>query len=347
MSIEPSSNRYPFVFRSDTHDAAPIPPNLDERVAQTASKTFRAGYEPPLTRSRANRPGKRKHVSSETSQESAPLAAIKTPNKKRVLDVALTPVGKSKKRVIYGIVDDQLGKVVYVGKTGQKFERRVAWYKCMAKKVASDSEASVSKQELFNAIAKEPGRFFFTILAEAGPDERLSEVEERTIQQFEGEYNKNRGGGGGSAADSPSRGQPKRKVAVQPDLFTPEKNYPLKRGLAGRVQAAVTPESKKKQNIVYRIRQISTGKIYTGKTEMTFGRRLAGHTYLSNAMRGTEVHRLMQEHPEDFDVGILYECESGVDIDDIEAQFIQHHILLNKAFNKRSGGGGSHASRVV
>lgn len=261
--------------------------------------------------------------------------------------VALTPNGKQKKRVIYGI--SEKNRIVLVGKTGQTLAKRVSWYQCMLNKVVQDQNADVPNRRLFSAMAERPGDFHFSVLEVAQARVPLGKLESVAIRKYdtvENGYNSNYGGGGGSAISSPSCKSKKRKyVAIDANEYTPTKNYPVAENEEGRVVPLWSPDAKKKSSVIYRIRQISTGKCYIGKTETTVAERFSKHFFLVNTEKQKpELYRLIQSNPEDFDTGILYKCNPGDDIDAIEKQFIKRHRAEGLSFNKNNGGGGSHAT---
>lgn len=259
---------------------------------------------------------------------------------------ALAPEHRKVRRVIYGIFDTVENKVIYVGKTGQELSKRISWYTCMVNKKRADKP--VERGDLIKLLAADTDRYCFTILSRASQTESLSEVEKREIETHNPTMNSNRGGGGGSSFMSPSVSSRLLAPHHADSPITPAKNFPVVVEEDGHITAAITPTSKKLKNVIYRIRNLVTGKTYIGQTSSEFGKRMSSHMWRVNAdetkiIRGA-FHQEIADNPNNFDVGIIRHFDEDFNLDVLETEIIEHAKRNGLVYNKRKGGGGSKSS---
>jgi hypothetical protein len=209
-------------------------------------------------------------------------------------------------------------------------------------------EKPVERAAIIEKLASEPDRYCFTLLRQASQDESLSQVEQDEIEAHAPSLNSNHGGGGGSSFLSPVASRRVLAPVHAESPISPIRNFRVVTGVNGRVAAEITPNTRKLTNVIYRIRNIVTGKIYIGQTSCEFGKRISSHMWRVNAddnkvIRG-QLHQEIADNPENFDVGIIRHFDEDFNLDVLETEIIEHAKQLGSVYNKRNGGGGSKRS---
>lgn len=249
-------------------------------------------------------------------------------------------------RVIYAIYQDGVKRPLNVGKTGPIFRKRVSAYISAINKYDSGMPVGKLRSILIGRLAKNVGKIYFRIVAQATEKESLSDLETRMIALHKPIINHNKGGGGGSSMLSPSFKSLPLAPRHNGSPITPKKNYRFMR-IKGKIKTMFSPEGKK-QSGIYRIKKESTGERYIGQTNMTLAKRVSSHTSCANAddafVIKSNLHKMMADDPEDFTVGIVRAVESGHNLDQLEDDIIEHAKTIGSVLNKRKGGGGSKPS---
>lgn len=283
-----------------------------------------------------------------------------------------TPSAREKKRCTYKLKDTETG-ASYIGKTGQGLAKRGYGHHYGINHPESDAGQS----ELYDDIREHPERFQIGIQLDA--DELLSsdlpievilegvgEGEEGEIAiQLEGAtledleticiiandsvvkgYNKNYGGGGGSALESEPRTPPRTPVLAKEEVKTPCKSYALDYNEKGKIRVLLTPGAKKTRSFVYGFRHEETREWLIGESEQTVPDRLKGyHFAFDHAEKDVGKRPLPQavrEEPEAFRFYILHH---GANPKGMEKAFIKAKEAFTEGFNQNRGGGGSSGSK--
>lgn len=127
---------------------------------------------------------------------------------------------------------------------------------------------------------------------------------------------------------------------------TPQKYYPLGVDVKSKkISVFLSPKAKKQEDAIYKFRQKSTGKCYIGIASKV-SERVSGHLYNFRHPRKeggqSALAQAVRKNPKDFEFGILVTKDKveNLEVEEMEAIYIEYHKAKGPLFNKRKGGGG-------
>lgn len=132
-------------------------------------------------------------------------------------------------------------------------------------------------------------------------------------------------------------------------LQEPKEWYQLRRNKRAVIQAVLPSSVKKVKNLIYIFRNREKKRYLIGKTGGLLSKRIAGYIAKFNAPESEKKVKAamskaflidVKQHPEHFDIGILYVLKPGEDLDFFETRFVKYKRTLHELYNVREGGGG-------
>lgn len=132
--------------------------------------------------------------------------------------------------------------------------------------------------------------------------------------------------------------------------MTPERNFPFGRTVYNNPGIILSPRTKKKARVIYRIKNTLTNECYIGKTERPINQRVNEHNFyfrhFEKEMGQSRLYQEMREHPENFIFGILYEAQEDEDLEDVEVYYIGLKNSYENGYNQNEGGGGPSQEQI-
>jgi len=132
--------------------------------------------------------------------------------------------------------------------------------------------------------------------------------------------------------------------------LVPEEWFKCVKKSKGKWYFKVPKEIQKLSHLIYVFYNRETDKYQIGKTGGSFGTRIQQHLNKAinlksvqsqkKAMKHEQFLEDLNQHPEDFEVGILYQLKENENLNELETQSIEYKREVWSLYNQRAGGGG-------